>query len=123
MRKENGNESMFSGCTGVKCWTHEKANLLQTHRQQLFNQVQGSNKIPMEIAVGSKVSPDSFGLFGTKVLAEVPQSTSERSPASCRSQICVAKSDDNHQLSHEKETPTFHYTGWLIGIHISWFMK
>ena len=22
----------------------------------------------------------------------------------------------NHQLSHEKNPPTFHYTGWLIGI-------
>ena len=28
------------------------------------------------------------------------------------------------QLSHEKKPgPTFHYTGWLIGILISWFIK
>ena len=36
-----------------------------------FNLVQGSNKTPREIAVGSKVSPDCFALFGSKVLAEV----------------------------------------------------
>ena len=45
-----------------------------------FNLVQGSNKTPREIAVGSKVSPDCFALFGSKVLAEVPQSILEKSP-------------------------------------------
>ena len=45
-----------------------------------FNLVQGSNKTPREIAVGSKVSQDCFALFGSKVLAEVPQSILERSP-------------------------------------------
>ena len=44
-----------------------------------FNLVQGSNKT-REIAVGSKVSQDCFALFGSKVLAEVPQSILERSP-------------------------------------------
>ena len=45
--------------------------------------VQGSNKTPREIAVGSKVSPDCFA-FGSKVLAEVPQSILQKSPNTSR---------------------------------------
>jgi len=46
---------------------------VQTNLPPFFNQVQGSNKIARELAVGSKASPHVFGLFGTKVLAEIPQ--------------------------------------------------
>ena len=73
---------------------HIQANLLQTHLPQCFNEVQGSNKIPRQIAVGSKASPHVFGLYGTKVLAEIPQLPKE--VLTCLSQMCVANVDDNN---------------------------
>ena len=39
-----------------------------------FRLVQGSSKTPREISVGKSVSKDQFALFGTKVLAELPDS-------------------------------------------------
>ena len=39
-----------------------------------FRLVQGSSKTPREISVGKAVSKDQFALFGTKVLAELPDS-------------------------------------------------
>ena len=39
-----------------------------------FRLVQGSSKTPREISVGKVVSKDQFALFGTKVLAELPDS-------------------------------------------------
>ena len=39
-----------------------------------FRLVQGLSKTPREIFVGKSVSKDPFALFGTKVLAELPDS-------------------------------------------------
>ena len=45
-----------------------------------FSPVQGSKKTPREIATGFPIPPHNFSVFGSKVLAELPQSLIEKSP-------------------------------------------
>ena len=45
-----------------------------------FSPVQGSKKTPREIATGFPIPPHNFSVFGSKVLAELPQSLVEKSP-------------------------------------------
>jgi hypothetical protein len=45
-----------------------------------FAVVQDSKRSPREIALGERVKTDSFALFGSKVLAEIPDSLRTRNP-------------------------------------------
>ena len=45
-----------------------------------FSPVQGSKKTPREISTGFPIPPHNFSVFGSKVLAELPQSLIEKSP-------------------------------------------
>ena len=45
-----------------------------------FSPVQGSKKTPKEIVTGFPIPPHNFAVFGSKVLAELPQSLIEKSP-------------------------------------------
>ena len=45
-----------------------------------FSPVQGSKKTPREIVTGFPIPPHNFAVFGSKVLAELPQSLIEKSP-------------------------------------------
>ena len=48
--------------------------------QNCFSPVQGSKKTPREIVTGFPIPPHNFAVFGSKVLAELPQSLIEKSP-------------------------------------------
>lgn len=49
-----------------------------------FASVQGSGKSPRELVVGKPTSNHSFAVFGSKVLAELPQSVLDRNPTLSR---------------------------------------
>ena len=53
-----------------------------------FSPVQGSKKTPREIVTGFPIPPHNFAVFGSKVLAELPQSLIEKSPNAPRISCC-----------------------------------
>ena len=71
-------------------FTHETLTCLALCNNH-FSTSRGSDRSPLEMVAGRKLSKPTSSLFGTQVLAEIPDSVRQHSPLSTRNMECTFK--------------------------------